>query len=81
MPQWPHEYSVREWRPDLDDVFFAFVSLIHSDGVVKSWPRDSATPKYHHRYLEIDGWDYWTMEDHVEDNILINRARIEEGWS
>jgi hypothetical protein len=24
MPQWPHEYTVREWRPDLELVFLEF---------------------------------------------------------
>ena len=29
--------------------------------------------------LAIDGWDYWTMDDRVDDTELINRARIDEG--
>lgn len=41
MPRCPHEYTVREWRPDLEREFFAFVDLIRRDGVVKPWPRDS----------------------------------------
>ena len=28
MPQWPHEYTVRVWPPDLEHSFFAFVRLI-----------------------------------------------------
>src|SRR5690242_15428635 len=61
MPRWPHEYTVREWRRDLDVEFCEFVALIRLEGIVKPWPRESATPRYHHTYLEIDGWDYWTM--------------------
>lgn len=52
--------------------------LIRSDGVVKPWPADSPTPRYRHTHLEIDGGDYWTMDDRVDDTDLINRARIDE---
>ena len=61
MPQWPHEYTVREWRPDLEREFSAFVELIRRDGQVKPWPRDAPVPRYHHTYLEIDGCEYWSM--------------------
>jgi hypothetical protein len=44
---------------------------------VKPWPRDSARPRYHHAYLEIDGWEYWTMGEPVEATPLINRAAVE----
>ncbi len=60
MPQWPHEYTVREWRHDLEREFFEFVALIR-DGVVRPWPRDAASPRYHHTYLELHGGEYWTM--------------------
>jgi hypothetical protein len=77
MPQWPHEYSVRDWRPELDAQFVAFAGLIRMERVVKPWPADSPTPRYHHSYLAIDGWDYWTMEDSIDDTTLINRARLD----
>ena len=77
MPQWPHEYTVRSWRGDLGDEFRAFVKLIRRQGVVKPWPADAAIPVYHHTYLEIDGWDYWTMGEPVEETTVINRARLE----
>ena len=54
MPEWPHEYTVREWRPDLAEDFFEFAEPIRRDGVVESWPRDVATPRYHHACLEIE---------------------------
>ena len=81
MPQWPHEYTVRDWRVDLDDTFAEFVELIRAEGVVKPWPADSPTPRYHHTYLAIDGWDYWTMGEPVEDTTVINRARLDEAGS
>jgi hypothetical protein len=58
MPQWPHEYTVRAWLPDLEHAFFAFVELIREKGEIKPWPRGAARPRYRHTYLEIDGWEY-----------------------
>ena len=81
MPQWPHEYTVRDWRIDLDDTFLDFVELIRAQGLVKPWPADSPTPRSHHTYLAIDGWDYWTMGEPVEETAVINRARLDETWS
>lgn len=77
MPKWPHEYTVRRWREDLAEDFVAFVELIRREGEIKPWPRDAAKPRYHHTYLEIDGWDYWTMGEPVAESTLINRARVE----
>jgi hypothetical protein len=45
MPQWPHEYTIRIWRPDREREFDGFVALIRRDGIVKPWPRDAATPR------------------------------------
>jgi hypothetical protein len=74
MPQWPHEYTVREWRPDLEREFFKFVALIRRNGEVKPWPRDAPLPRYHLTYLELDGWEYWSMGAPVRDTTVINRA-------
>lgn len=77
MPRWPHEYTVREWRQDLDAQFCEFAALIRRAGIVKPWPRDSASPRYRHTYLEIDGWEYWTMGEPISETGLINRARVD----
>lgn len=77
MPLWPHEYTVLTWSQDLAPEFFDFVALIRSAGVVKPWPRDSATPRYHHTYLQVGEWEYWTMGEPVHETGLINRARID----
>lgn len=78
MPQWPHEYTVRDWRTDLDGDFVAFAELIRGQGVVKPWPRDAATPRYHHSYLAVDEWEYWTMGAPISETTVINRALISE---
>jgi hypothetical protein len=76
MPQWPHEYTVLQWRQDLEPEFRALVALIRAEGVVKPWPRDSASPRYHHTYLELSEWEYWTMGEPVDETTLINRALL-----
>ncbi|TMB89749.1 MAG: hypothetical protein E6J45_09825 [Chloroflexi bacterium] len=76
MPQWPHEYTVREWRPDLEAAFEALATLIRTTGIVKPWPRDAAQPRYRHPYLELDGWEYWTMGAPIPETTVINRALL-----
>jgi len=74
MPQWPHEYTVRKWRPDRERDFVEFVLLIRRAGTVKPWPRDAKVPRYRLMYLELDGWEYWTMGAPVRETTVINRA-------
>jgi hypothetical protein len=74
MPQWPHEYTVRDWRRDLDEDFARMVVLIRQEGVVKPWPRDSKSPRHRLPYMEIDGWEYWSMGEPVPETAVINRA-------
>lgn len=78
MPQWPHEYTVREWRPDLDPGFLASAALIRRDGVIKPWLREAAHPRYHDTYLGLDGWEYWTMGAPLPETTVINRARVDQ---
>ena len=78
MPQWPHEYTVRDWRHELEPEFVDFVTLIRQNGIVKPWPRESSTPRYHHPYLELDGWEYWSMGEPIPETGVINRALLPE---
>jgi hypothetical protein len=75
MPQWPHEYTVRQWRPDRDADFLAFTAFIRDAGTVKPWPANE-TPRYWHTYLSIDEWEYWTMGASITATTVINRARL-----
>lgn len=87
MPQIPHWYTIRRWRPELDAEFVAFVRHIRSAGIRMDWPDPPATPLYRNQYLLLDGWKYWTMGDPhpgvvpaietPETTTLINRAHIE----
>ena len=74
MPQWPHEYVVRNWRPDKEPVFERFVMLIRDQGYDAPF-LDHAT----YRYLEIDGCKYWTMDEPPDETTIINRAKAALG--
>jgi hypothetical protein len=67
-PQPPHTYTVRGWRPDLQQDFLTFAQLIQTRGDLKTW-RGSVRP-----YLELDGLEYWTMGARVPETTVINRA-------
>lgn len=69
MPHIPHEYTLRRAAPDVP-LFERFVMYIRAHGYEKSW---RGTPR---RYLDIDGWSYWSMGAPLEETILINRARV-----
>jgi hypothetical protein len=81
MPQWPHEYTVRSWEPERADDFEQMASLTRELGVVKPWPYESPKPRYHHAYLEIDGWEYWIMDGQIAETEVINRALIRQASS
>lgn len=61
MPQWPHWYTVKVWRPNLVEQHEAFCTLILRDGIVIPWPPPPARPRHHNRYLFIDGYKYWPL--------------------
>jgi hypothetical protein len=77
VPRWPHEYTIREWRPELDGDFERFASLIRQIGVVKAWPFGSTNPLYHHTYLTIGDFEYWTMGEPLSETTVINRAAVD----
>jgi hypothetical protein len=81
MPDWPHQYTVRAWRPDLDAAFVDLCRYIDAVGRADPWPPPPARPVYHNTYLVIDGWKYWAMgpcgdADPPESKTVVNRARV-----
>lgn len=70
-PQPPHTYTVRSWRPDLQQDFLAFAQLIQARGELKAWKR------YVSPYFELDGLAYWTMGARVPETTVINRAPVD----
>jgi hypothetical protein len=61
MPDWPHEYTIKAWRPDLTDELERFCLLLENVGVVEPWPPPPAKPIYNNRYLVIGRHKYWAM--------------------
>ena len=79
MPDWPHEYTVKAWRPELTDAFVAFCRLIANEGVIEPWPPPPSAAIYHNSYLVLDGHKYWALGpngdlDPPEEMTVINRA-------
>ena len=81
LPEWPHEYTVKAWRPDATDEFVWFCRLIRSEGVVEPWPPPPQAPVYRNHYLRVGDHQYWAMgprgdRDPPEEMTVINRARV-----
>jgi len=70
MPQWPHEYTVK--NQNVVSEFEEFVRYIQHAGVYCKktfWTRT---------YLDVGEWYYWTMSSLVKRTRIINRARRDE---
>jgi hypothetical protein len=72
MPDWPHEYLVRE-RVD-HGLFERMVVHIRSNGYVGHFYRKEIT------YYEEAGLVYWTMGAPVAETTIINRCRQEDSF-
>ena len=70
MPEWPHEYLVRD-RVDRD-LFQALVRHIRQHGFEGRFYQRVLT------YFAEDGFLYWTMGAPIEETTIINRCK-EEG--
>ncbi|HPL68418.1 MAG TPA: hypothetical protein PLG94_17920 [Smithellaceae bacterium] len=70
MPEWPHEYLVRD---RVDRVLFeALVCHIRQHGIEQRFYQRVLT------YFAEDGLLYWTMGEPIEETTIINRCK-EEG--
>lgn len=67
----PHAYTVRAWRPDLQQDFLAFVQLIQTRGELRIWK------SYVDAYVELGGFAYWTMGARLPETTVINRAPVD----
>jgi hypothetical protein len=72
MPEWPHEYIVRE-RVD-ENLFVQLVRHIRANGYEGNFYRMSIT------YYDEDGMVYWTMGAPIEETTIINRCRKEDSY-
>jgi hypothetical protein len=72
MPEWPHEYIVRE-RVD-ENSFVQFVLHIRANGYDGKFYRRSIT------YFDEGGMTYWTMGSPIETTKIINRCKKEDSY-
>jgi hypothetical protein len=72
MPEWPHEYIVRD-RVD-EDLFVHLVHHIRANGYVGKFYQKNIT------YYDDRGMVYWTMGAPLEETTIINRCRKEDSY-
>jgi len=72
MPEWPHEYIVRE-RVD-EELFVQLVKHIRAHGYEGNFYRREIT------YYDEDGLTYWTMGVPVEETEIVNRCKKEDTY-
>ena len=72
MPKWPHWYVVRRYCRS-EDEWLAFMRLI------RNWGYDEKFHSMNIRYLDLDGFKYWTNGYIEEHTSIINRAEL-KGW-
>lgn len=72
MPEWPHEYIVRD-RVDEQ----LFVDLVHH---IRSHGRDGKFYEKGLVYYEEAGMVYWTMGAPLAETTIVNRCRSEETY-
>lgn len=72
MPEWPHEYIVRE-RVN-EDLFVALVQHIRASGYEGTFYRRSMT------YFEDRERIYWTMGAPLEQTTIVNRCSKEDTY-
>jgi hypothetical protein len=71
MPKTPHWYALRRKASD-EKQFENFVMEIRRRGYAKRFGGRE------YKYLDVDGFTYWTMGSPLDQTILINRAQIKE---
>jgi hypothetical protein len=72
MPEWPHEYIVRE-RVD-EKLFVEMVLHIRQNGYAGKFYSKTII------YFDQGGFTYWTMGAPIEETTIINRTQTENTY-
>jgi hypothetical protein len=74
MPQWPHEYVVKERLSLEDQALFEQIAVY-----IRTFGRDERFLGTHpvRQYLYLDGWKYWTMGAPIAQTTILNRAQTD----
>jgi hypothetical protein len=70
----PHEYTIRDWRPEADSDFEKSVGGIREFG----YPQNFYSNTY--IYFNLDGLKYWTMGEPSAETTVLNRDPIENRY-
>lgn len=70
MPGNPHWYTVRKWCPEDEATFEEFVRLLREHG------DDETFEGRPYRYIDLDGFHYWTMGAPIPETTVINRKPL-----
>ena len=73
MPEWPHEYIVREKVDEI--IFVQLVQFIRAYGYDGKFYQKTIT------YFDDGGLVYWTMGAPIEETTIINRCRREDTFA
>ena len=66
----PHEYTIRDRRPEADEDFERAAAGIREFGYSRAFYRNLYT------YFDLDGLKYWTMGDPLAETTVLNRDPI-----
>ena len=72
MPEWPHEYIVRE-RVD-EELFVTLVQYIREYGYEGKFYSKTMT------YYDEDDRVYWTRGASLDETIIVNRCKKEDSY-
>lgn len=70
----PHEYTVRDWRPEADEEFVRAAAGIREFGYEQSFYGNTYT------YFDLDGLKYWTMGEPLAETTVLNRDPVENRY-
>ena len=70
----PHEYTIREWRPEARDDFERSVAGIREFGYSQTFYANT------YIYFNLDGLKYWTMGDSLPHTSVLNRDPVEKRY-
>jgi hypothetical protein len=70
----PHEYTIRNWRPEADDDFLKAASGIREFGYEQNFYESTYV------YFDLDALKYWTMGAPLRETVVLNRTSVENRY-
>jgi hypothetical protein len=64
----PHEYTIRNWRPEFEADFVRAIEGVREFGHPEHFYEQT------YIYFRLDGLKYWTMGSPVSETVVLNRC-------